>query len=122
MEQAAFLRETPRAPERVVIGTSLQGWLLVHANLRDGRAVLAAPGPDGAFDESGLRAILADPCVRYLAYEPDNPVDFAPVLRFADERIAERLGFTFARVFRSGDGRFAVYRVDREGGGVCADG
>lgn len=115
VEQAAFLRETPRAPERVVIGTSLQGWLLVHADLRDGRAVLAAPGPNGAFDEDGLRSLFADPCVRYIAYEPDNPVDFAPVLKLPDAANAERLGFKFTRVFRSADGRFAVYRVERAG-------
>ncbi|MCC6159756.1 MAG: glycosyltransferase family 39 protein [Deltaproteobacteria bacterium] len=119
VEQAAFLRETPRRPERVVIGTSLQGWLLVHADLADGRAVLAAPGPGGAFDEDDLRKLLDEPCVRYLAYEPDNPVDFAPVLELPDETKAERLGFTFTRVFRSGDGRFAVYRVERPDSADC---
>ncbi len=120
VEQAAFLRETPRAPERVVIGTSLQGWLLVHANLRDGRAVLAAPGPGGAFDEAGLRKLLDDPCARWLAYEPDNPVDFAPVLGLPDAPSAERLGLAFTRVFRSGDGRFAVYRVEKPDSRSCS--
>jgi hypothetical protein len=117
VELAQFLRTTPKPPERVLLGTSLQGYLIVEGDLGDDRAVRAAPSAPGAFCEADLRSLLSDPCNRYLQYEFDSPVDYAPLLALPRDAVeVERFGFALRRVFRSVDGHFAVYRAETAGG------
>ncbi|MCZ7584198.1 MAG: hypothetical protein M5R36_13145 [Deltaproteobacteria bacterium] len=114
-EQAQFLRNLP-GDERVVIGTSLQGYLLVNADLFK-RAVLADPDDrTGGMTAEGIAEDLADPTVAYLAYEYGNPVDFDPVLQLpVGHGEVQWRAFDLERVFLSTDRHFAVYRVRRSG-------
>jgi Dolichyl-phosphate-mannose-protein mannosyltransferase len=110
-EQAAFLAKLP-ADAKVMIGTSLQGYLLVEGDLMS-RAVLPYPeDTTGRMSAERIAGFVKDSPVRFVAYQYDDPVDFAPLMKLpADADNAQWKGFNFQRVFLSVDGKFAVYEV-----------
>ncbi len=110
-EQAAFLAKLP-ADAKVMIGTSLQGYLLVEGDLMD-RAVLPYPeDTTGRMSAERIAGFVKDESVRFVAYQYDDPVDFAPLMKLPpDADNAMWKDFEFKRVFLSVDGKFAVYEV-----------
>ncbi|MCB9477755.1 MAG: glycosyltransferase family 39 protein [Deltaproteobacteria bacterium] len=112
-QQARFIAELPR-DGRVVIGTSLQGYLLVHGKLLGGRALLPYPeDTTGRISADKLASYFRDPETKYLAYHYEDPVDFAPVLELPrDAGVTPWRDFRLVRLFLSDDRQFAVYRVE----------
>ncbi len=110
-EQAAFLAKLPKG-DRVMIGTSLQGYLIVEGKLIN-RAVLPYPEDDtGRMSVERVTGFINNEPVRYIAYQYDDPVDFAPLMKLPpDADSGEWNGFNMTRVFLSMDGKFAVYEV-----------
>ncbi len=113
-EQAAFLAALPR-DGKVVIGTSLQGYLLVHGKLLPDRAVLAYPeDTTGRMSAERIAGYFREPDTRYLAYQYEDPVDFAPLMKLPKELDQPTwAGFLLRRVFDSSEGQFAVYRIEK---------
>ncbi len=110
-QQAAFLAGLP-INNKVMIGAGMQGYLLVEGNLT-GRAVLPYPeDTTGRMSGSRITGFIRNESIRYIAYQYDDPVDFAPLMQLPpDADIASWNDFHFKRVFLSADGKFAVYEI-----------